>query len=1576
MASDYKKIAEENRVRYGSDPEYRRFFYEQLYKEKTHFVYEFIQNAVDSKSCQLELRLGENELFVWNDGDQFSEKDVRNICSLGSSSKDLTQIGTFGIGFKSVYNYTDYPEIYSGDEHFRIRDLTQPEGIDKMTPQIVEQVSQGRTVFRLPFKDELSQEDIVLLKDQFCKLGERQVLLFLRDLQRDFKRDFKTIRWIDERDGQTGICSCIHHPHSKIQDASEVELTMSLNSENQLSEIFLVFHKAVQPVQDVIDALLKQTKHDEKRQKIQQSAKKRQPIEIAFKLHDGSITAMDDNCVLFAYLPTQKETHLKFLIQARYQTTSGRADIQDPSENPWNRWLVQETAKFLPEILEQLKASDLLEPAFFNVLPLKRDVENEFKPIAEALQKAMQEREFVPTQSGGYAKVGSVFHVDSKGVAILRGAGHGYAKAKNVYYPHVEILRQLIGSNWLHPESNWLHPEIRRNTEEFRQCFKVMQEAGVKPIEVGRVLGWLEEQDPDWFKDQSNKWLRLLYNYLKEQKSHLERIKKLPLVRRENGNHVCASNRLVFFPPNTDERREEIKPFLNNLPILQSTLLAGEEGNEIEAFLKSVGVKPLQRVDMILEGICPQYLKSAKPSVEENRLHVRYLFKVWNDVSESERSRLKGKISEIPILRGYKSQNSVAEFRYIKPCDAYLPEVYTGDDNLETYFSVYNGDIWFVDHIYLEDDSDQKDWLQFLKAIGFMDTPRSIKKTIRAKSGYDQEFSKELNKRDIKWRYTTEWHNHWSKTSIEDFYLEGLSEVLTEISEHKKINLSQVLWHLLVKVLSSEPKGRDAFFKGTYHWSYYGPKSEDFDAMFYGQLKEFAWLLDEQGNVQLPFKCFAPTSENRRVLGDSVAYLHPDFDVSQDSQTARWLADDKLEIHLNADTNSVLNYLRTLSGTEAKVKDVEPLYRFLNRQDARRSEEFNKNPLIFTPNPEARWWRVDEVFWEDRSEVLENDRRCLKAHYPAILKSFFINLGVSEQASQRDYACRIQEIATTEQAADKKIRESLRRLYKCLITWQKNEWEIIYDDRCWLGKEGKEWGFFTRQELVLKDHPHIGELFEGEIPFWAFDGDLSSLARNLKVEGCSQAEVEFHLDGDQEEDTNWSEKVRNLCPYIYAFLKSSGLSEEPEKEKFAEVLEQVLVCRVNQLKVTYNLNGIPVSDPNPRLSSLDVTGQPVILWLGQEANEGEYAELIGDALQDHFDIKELGRFVEDLLTPTKKQDRVLSNWKRKGLETKFLNEDPKDDEKKRIEFLDEKLSDEPNSEDVDPAVDESNVKIPTDNEIPKTDGEDSESLTDKADESEIHLSSNGDDDSRTAGPEIETPIDRETVEIDKSDDDSTSDESESPTNLASDITDISSRDTQSSTNTGNGTTQNANEESESETPTVHEDPETGNEGSDSTGDESDTPTHRPRPGRGGSRWPGGSGSSPPNRSGGTGYGGGGGKEGKKHRSLKEYLATNPSLFGEGLELVDTEYRFRSGDEADILFEDSSGNPVTVEVKPPISSGSDQEVWQAVKYKHLAAVAYNLPCEEVRSILAAPEIPDDVKEECERRGIEPYEVTQR
>ncbi len=541
MATDYNEIGQNPRINY------RNIF--TPYSDKTHFIYELVQNADDNKSQSIELQLYENELLVWNDGCQFREEDVRSICSIGFSNKDLTQIGTFGMGFKAVYTYTDNPEVYSGDECFRIsiNNPTKPEGIDKITPEIAKLVDDGKTVFRLPFMENLRQEgEIALLKDRLCTL-EKRSLLFLRNL--------KTVHWRDESNGQMGSYSCHRHPYNKIRGVSEVELKASLNGEDQASETFLVFRKEIKPPQMVIDELLRQSADDDERQRIQRSANKLQPIEVAFKIQDGKITAMN-KCVLFSYFPTEKETHLRFFIQASYKTTLARDNIK--KDNQWNEWLIPETANFLPDILEQLKDGGLLETTFFNVLPLEGEVENEFKPIAKAVKKAMKERALIPTEREGH-----------------------YATTENVFYPDTIPLRKLVKSSGMLSDSELLHPDIRKGTKEFGRCFDIMDESGVKEIDAGALLCWLERQSCGWFKNKTNKWLCSLYIYFnrKWSKSELERIKELPLIRLENGEHVCVSDQLVYFPPETDGDREEIGSFLNELPILRATLLKGK--NEV-----------------------------------------------------------------------------------------------------------------------------------------------------------------------------------------------------------------------------------------------------------------------------------------------------------------------------------------------------------------------------------------------------------------------------------------------------------------------------------------------------------------------------------------------------------------------------------------------------------------------------------------------------------------------------------------------------------------------------------------------------------------------------------------------------------------------------------------------------------------------------------------------------------------------------------------------------------------------------------------------------------------------------------
>ena len=1394
--------------------EYKRTVHRltQLYSNKTHFVDELIQNADDSRSRCMELLLGEKELYVWNDGSQFSEEDVSSICSIGLSNKDLNQIGTFGIGFVAVYNYTDLPEIYSGNKRFRIRDYRKREDIDNVDSKVTKQIDKGRTVFRLPFKDRLDQKDITSLKKRLCNL--EQSLLFLRHL--------KTVRWCDERDGQMGSYSCRRQPHGTIQNALQVELIASINGNNQLSETFLVFRREAQPPQTVIDELLQQSEEDEEQHRIQRSAKQQQPVEVAFKLRDGRITAMD-SCVLFAYLPTQKETHLRFLIQGRYQTTPARDNIPNDNpwtDNPWNQWLVRETANFLPEVLEQLKAGGLLEPMFFNVLPVEDDkVPPEFAPIAEALKAAMKDRPFVPTQDGGHEK------------------------AENVFYPHNEDLQKLVKSSWLHPDSSWLHPDIRDN-EKFRRCFKVMREAGVREVSINQTLGWLEKLPLHWFEGRPNEWLCSLYVYLKGQRTELERIKKLPLVRLENGKHVCASDRSVFFPPETREERTEIESFLNELPILMSTLLEGDERNDIEAFLKNLGVRPLNPEALIREWIIPQYTQSdnSKPSVEENRLHLRYLFKVWDKIGWTERNSLKGKISERPILRAYKSAYRSVQrktYDFVAPCNAYLPQAYTENADLETYFSVSvsvsGADVWFVDNRYLESDSERRDWLEFLKEIGATDVPRFLKH-------YPDTYDEDLEVRNIKREKSTR------EETIEEYYFDGVHCVLDAFEEPK---FSQVFWRLLAKAVSLEQGNRDALFQATYSWFYRHPKEKTYDADYYLLLQNYcAWLPDEQSKLRYPSECFAPTAENRGVLGDSVAYLHRGIDIS--NEPARWLA-EKLGVHLNADTESVLNYLQSLNSTIPNIKNIEPLYRFLNRQDARPREKFKEESLIFTPNPEPSWWRSNQVFWVDESAVFGNLCGYLEEHYTETLKSFFIDLGIPERASRSDYVCGIRKVASTAQASDAEVRKRVKVLYSRLWSvlqegdslledenWQK-EWELTHESRCWLGKKGNEWGFFYLEELVCNDHNHRAQFFEGKIPFWEFDDLLELATKYLGVDGCSQAEVKFYPSGEQEKDENWSDKIQDLRPYIHAFLKSPSLcGRKYEEVKSDQILDQLSVRLAQKLETTYKLKGIFVADPEPRPSCLDTTDQEVTLWLGLEADKDEYPELIGDALADYFGIEVLSQFVEDLLSK-KDREKVLSRWKRKGLQPDF-----------------------------------SPPEAPSE--------EDEEKLVDTSDEDSTSI-------------------------VDNSVEDKTEDYSYSPQPVIAG---------------------------------------TGSRGGH----------------QGGMSYGGG---------GGGGHGGGGG-EGHTHKALKEYLANNPSQLGANLKLVQTEYIFISNDRVDILLKDSSGKPITVEVKREILPGSESEVLQAVKYKHLAADKYKLPCEQVRSILVAPEIPDDVKAKCRALGIETREVT--
>jgi hypothetical protein len=288
VPTDYDEIRAENISRYGWDTAVLELL-GQLYSERAHFIFELIQNAEDAGATELTFELFGDRLEVRHDGRPFTAADVRGICGVGQGTKaeDLTQIGKFGIGFKSVYAYTDAPRIYSSDEHFRIEKYVRPYSVDPL-----DRPAAG-TVFVFPF-DRAEVPTAVAVQEISAALSSIDVetLLFLRSIERVRSCGLQTGEAVLERTSTTGAHSGRH-----------VRLA-SRRGERRSDEEWLVWHRQ-------LDAL----------------GEPEHRVEIAFMARteiDARRLVRRESSPLVVFFPTQKETFLGFLIQGPYRTTPAR----------------------------------------------------------------------------------------------------------------------------------------------------------------------------------------------------------------------------------------------------------------------------------------------------------------------------------------------------------------------------------------------------------------------------------------------------------------------------------------------------------------------------------------------------------------------------------------------------------------------------------------------------------------------------------------------------------------------------------------------------------------------------------------------------------------------------------------------------------------------------------------------------------------------------------------------------------------------------------------------------------------------------------------------------------------------------------------------------------------------------------------------------------------------------------------------------------------------------------------------------------------------------------------------------
>lgn len=1184
MPSDYVQIREENIRRYGTETAHLALLGD-LYSDRTHFIFELLQNAEDAKASAVRFQILASALELRHDGRLFNSEDVRGISSICQSTNrgDPERIGRFGIGFKSVYAYTRSPEIHSGDEHFCIEHYVRPKKAEARVPG-----AGLTTLISLPF--DASVVSPAVAKREITRAFQRldpTTLLFLRHVMRvELSADEAPALTLERR--RTDQLS----PWVRL-----LELGCPTNGDAQ--EKWLLFERPI-------------TLSTPAGSDVQSR------VEIAFELTPSSskeafeIVARE-RAVLAVFFPTEWKTATGFILQGPYVPTPARDNIRQ--HDPTNMLLAKETAALVVDSLCWLRERGALTPAVLNTLPLKRSDFPEdtlLRPLFDHVLEAILGQPLLPAYAA--ASKPQDFVEGSKAVAASSAS-----------------LRDLLGDSLLSElagdqSCKWLADGLTvKGSSDLAKYLR--DEVEVREISAHDFVAWLGTKDAAWWKGLDEAWLARCYRYLHTQTAEHAALKKLPVVRLESGEHVVPADEAVFFPAENAHEKEELAPFLTQLPIVRQGLLNDDKDKTVESFLRQMGVAPLVAFQFIQKYLVPRYASPKDVTLEENRSHVRFLRRAFSRMSPDELKTAISELQKVKVLICHQASDPKPNYLVV-PTSAYLPNTYTNDGKLELFFQA-SPDTWFVDPGYISDGEDPKVWNSFLTQLGAAGLPRVT----------DAEA----------WR-------------SKDRKVDGLKAALDAVAKEPmktRAALAGAIWSVVCRLLPGDGDyseyGWDRFIHG--QQEVYGPRggyhgSREIDASFFVALRDTVWLPDEAGEPHKPGQLFEDTKYNRELLGNAVLYLHRDISLKTGKE--EWLA-GKLGIRRSPTKESVLGRLRLLKATGAKTDQARLLYEFLDRTRADLGEVFEHESLILCSSPKATWIKPSQAFWEDETAVFGSTRGYLKKSYPK-LQEFFTRIGVAASAGPTDYARALLEIAaaeSTEEATRTRVHRICKRLADRLEEggdWQDEEdwqavWKQLLQGDHWLGRCADEHSFKALKQLVRMDNEHLAALFEGRLSFWPFP-DLNDFAsEQLSVVGCSSATCRFTPVEPGGADERLSQQLNKHWPLICAFLHSDKWKSAVRENADAALARKPVINQAARIAVTYELAGVTVEEPEGKSSFFD--GESGTLWLAKGLDEDDAAEAMGDALQEFFGPEVLREFVCDLFR--KANAKVLEKWRKKGL---------------------------------------------------------------------------------------------------------------------------------------------------------------------------------------------------------------------------------------------------------------------------------------------------------------------------------------
>jgi hypothetical protein len=801
------------------------------YSDQAHFIYELLQNADDANATKCRFILEKNQLIFAHNGtrhfnvsDVSSEKDdkdngtlgdINAITSVGSSNKDKDKdsIGRFGVGFKSVFQYTSTPHIYDTTFKFKI--------VDFLVPELLDNDFSGRlpdeTLFVFPFNNPKIEP-----KEAYLDIAEKLQKLSYPNL---FLRNLNYITF--QFDGHQGEYQKRILDRMQIEDTEILRLQIEYRYDTKAipSNLWLFSRVNVQGYRYSIGFFLDEN----------------------HKLAPVKFPA-------FCFFPTKEYTGLNFAIHAPFVLTDSREGIKAGHQH--NKTMIALLSRLAADGFRYLKdigqrdGHRYFDDCLLKVIPYNLNDFAEigdrdrisFKPFYTEIKNAFMSEAILPTKDG-------------------------YIDSENAYWAASTSLTNLFDSKQLsmitgNPKAQWVFTETGRDGKIEQVCREYIDEIvktyindeylinGRKSASaIGKSAVPIVGIQKEFIEKQSVEWLFRFYGWICETRNRMRLVWQkeifLDQYRKAAAAYDDKNHHILFLPSDFAQKERFV-----NYQLM--------EGGQTKELLKALNVQEISLKDKVDGLILPLYERSESISLAENIEHVSCIFSYFKSCSPLEHKQLIKALKKLPFLQYLSSDESFASSRYKSPDELNIPT-----DDLRLFLRD-KGSVYFINinaYINKIGKKENHDFLKFLESLGIS---RHVKKVTRTIETCDVNYYRYKN------ILPAPQEKNAKKIKYEDCVIDGCEEIIAETAKTKDKDRSFLIWQTLIDFIKRENDRflADSFFesnghntivykledilKSTMHYSYRTEHQVAFASTNIYLLQNEKWLCSKKGTFVSP----------------------------------------------------------------------------------------------------------------------------------------------------------------------------------------------------------------------------------------------------------------------------------------------------------------------------------------------------------------------------------------------------------------------------------------------------------------------------------------------------------------------------------------------------------------------------------------------------------------------------------------------------------------------------------------------------------------------------------------------------